>query len=150
MNFVFDTLSNKTMYELENNEDYIIEECPICYEENIKNKENMVILSCNHKCCFNCFRKLFLHRIKTNKPCFQCFFCRAEITYVKVLNENKEIIETDVQEYINELSKSMFFLNSASSNDYYNYNERRINAIRFIVPILFFVLIYLFYYDSDK
>lgn len=150
MNFVFDTLSNKTMYELESNEDYIIEECPICYEENIKNVENMVILSCNHKCCFNCFRFWFLHKIKTNKPCFQCFFCRANINYVKLSNENKQIIEKDVREYIEELSRGMFFLTRTSPNDIYNYNERRVSAIRFFVPMLFFVLIYLFYYDNDK
>ena len=49
-----------------------IDECPICYEENMCT-DNYVLLECKNKVCVMCFERILIFRVN-------CPFCRTCLT----------------------------------------------------------------------
>jgi len=60
-NLNFDKYLNKNI--IKNNQDYNLNECNICFNENI---DNIIMLECNHIICYNCYNSL------KNKICPYC------------------------------------------------------------------------------
>ena len=131
-------LLNIEMNELKIIDKIELDECPICYEGDIINR---VCLSCGHECCFDCFKTWFFYVLKKERTELECFMCRKNINHICLSKENKFILNCILEEFKN-MNKDEYIF------DGINYGERRVKAIRFIIPLLFCYFIYYIYYDN--
>lgn len=72
LQFIVDT-------NVKNNNDNILTECNICYDEH--NHDDFVKLACNHEFCHNCILK------QLNTKNYNCSYCRVKINNITVRKE---------------------------------------------------------------
>lgn len=132
-------LMNIKMKELRVIDTIELNDCPICYEEDIIND---VCFDCGHKCCFNCYKTWYFFMLKKNATKLDCFMCRKSINTIYLSKEDMFVLNCILEEFKN------IYNEDSSVDDGVNYVERRNRAFRYIIPILFLYLIYSSYYDN--